>query len=157
MTSASWDDPPGTPAAGGPAGAGAPNAWDSIDTGWDQPVTSPASDSWGDAGAPVLAPRSATPAPTWLFAALGVAVVSVALGLTLGRASGPAALAGWFLAGIASVALVALHQDRDLRAALSVWYAPHPSAALLRVVTLACVVLGVAVNAWFFAQWIASR
>lgn len=114
---------------------------------------------WGDAAdLPISTPSTVVkPSPLLLYGAVGVGLLSVLLALVAGRNSGPVALVGWLLAGVVAIVLVALQQERDLKAALSVWYVPDGSIQVVRWVALAVIVVGVVLNSIFFAQWVATR
>ena len=76
-----------------------------------------------------------------------------------GRPSGvtvAVAVVGWLLSGVVAVLGVAAYQRQDLASAASMTYAPHPSAALLRLLPLVIGAVGVVLCSWYLADW-ASR
>lgn len=132
-------DPWGAPSAVPAAGAG----------GWQNGVWPGASDE--NVVFQPVAPNSTLP----LYVALGVSMVGLAAGLLLHH--GWFLILSWWASGLLPVALLAVYQVKDLRAATSMWYVPNSSATVLRVAILACGVLGVLVNTFFFAHWLAAQ
>ena len=167
------DDEPAAPTAAGPAGryaqpqpyhqaSGYQTTTGVDDFGTDgggsyDPYDSSELDDLGD-----FAPRT-TPL-TLLYAALASASVGLVIGVVLrfmisGRPSGvtvDVAVVGWLLSGVVAVLGVAAYQRQDLASAASMTYAPHPSAALLRLLPLVIGAVGVVLCSWYLADW-ASR
>lgn len=156
-----WQEPvPATKQAAAPlppAGAG----WGQDEqerSGWDAPAPRPSSNGlWADDYETVVFRPSRAPSPVMLYAAVASAVLGLGLGLGLGRSYGLVALLGWLLAGILTVVLVAAYQSKDLKAATSMWYVPNRAATGLRLAALALGTIGVVVNSYYFAHWLASR
>lgn len=105
-------------------------------------------------------------APLWL--AMGCASMGVLLGayalITTGFASEVISnrtillvILGWLLSGLLCVVALAVYQRQDLKRATSAFYSPNPAAASLRIAVLVAGTLGVLINSYVFATWLARH
>lgn len=114
--------------------------------------------SWTSGGTTVPAANSL--AQLWL--ALAVAGFGLAMGIGLvvmaprpTLVNALAAVVAWLLSGIVSVLAVSAYQARALRLAASAYFVPDPSARTLRLLPLVVGAVGVVVNSYYFANWLA--
>lgn len=156
---------------GGEEGYGVTD-WDTEDwsTSTSQSSSSAAHD-WGseaDVSDPNAVPTASAPTVMWLWIGLGSAVVGLALGAlvmvlanfkleTLGTLAVALTVLGWLLSGTLAVVALAGYQRLDLRAATSAYYTAEPTAIALRTTVLVVGAIGVILNAYVFATWLAGR
>lgn len=145
------------------AGSGA-DGWDD----WNSGQTTPVSDQWGGGFDEQSWVAPSPTSLTFLWLGLAAAIVGVMLGVlalaTSNFANDPlndkaliSVIVGWVLSGVVAVLAVARYQSIDLRKATSAFYAPNPSAAVLRLVVLIIGAIGVVVTSYVFATWLARH
>lgn len=109
-----------------------------------------------DGSGPAPAGGVIRPPIRYLIAAAAVAVIAVVLGVVAGGRP-LLAVIGWSLGGFGTIGLLTFFTMRDAKRRADPWYVALRGAAQARVVLLALAALGVALNAWHFAHWIARR
>lgn len=156
MSSDGWDSP-------GPFDAsGTQGGWDPTEAG-----SGTIDDDWpGFEDGEFQTPRATSLTPLWIsmgFAAAGAATgfyVLVTTGFAREVVPGAAVtmvVIGWLLSGLVAVGALAVYQRQDLRKASSAFYAPNPAAASLRIAVLVTGAIGVVINSYVFATWLARH
>ena len=150
--------PAGVPSLGRPPAAAPPAAPGRFG---DRPAPSGAPTSgFGDrlGGAPVPSDGAGPVRPPLVCLGLagGLEVLALVLA-TLARGRPVLAVVAWLLAGFGAMSALVLFTVLDARRRTKPWYAPRPSAVLLRAALAVAAVLVVALASYQFSDWLARR
>jgi hypothetical protein len=107
-------------------------------------------------GGPVTSGRPLGP-PMYLLVLAGACIVASLILGAVAHGKPALAVAGWVVGGFLSVGFLALFTMRDSLRRASSWYMTRDIAGALRSVLVTAAVVGIALNAFQFADWISRR